>query len=372
MKIEMPAAETPELIPANEGPDVATLPRADALASFEDFKPRLEKLLTTARTIKVTDVNDKAGMALARTTRLAVRQFRIDVEHARKELGEEALRRKQKIDADAKTLKDLAEPVEALLLQEEQFAEREEARLAEERRVARTALLSPYADCTFYSLASMPEEAFQQALAGAKAAHEARLAEIARQAQEAEKARLAEIERQRVEAERLEAQRLENERLKKEAAEREAAAKIEREKAEAEARRFREEAAATLRRQVAEAEAARKALEAENERQRTIDAAKAKKEREAAEAKAREEAAARKKLEDEIAERKRIAQAEIDRKAEEARKLAAASDREKLLAFKDAIRNVALPTMANGEARALVADQQTKFCRWIEGEAKKL
>lgn len=188
-----------ELVTDNAGQD------AKQLAPFDEFKAQVERLKSTAQTLIVSDVNDRAGMKLARATRLSLREVRIAIEHRRKELGEHHLRETQRINSDAKALRDLIEPLELRLENQENFAEREATRIAEEKRTARTA---------------------------------------------------AEAERARIEA-----QRVENERLKKEAAEREEAAKKEREEAAAKLKAEQERAAKEKARAEADAKAEREALQ---------------------------------------------------------------------------------------------------------------
>jgi hypothetical protein len=58
-------------------------------------------------------------MKLARATRLTLKDLRVAVEKKRKELGEEALLQKQKIDGAAKQIREIIEPLEARLLEQE-------------------------------------------------------------------------------------------------------------------------------------------------------------------------------------------------------------------------------------------------------------
>jgi hypothetical protein len=370
---ELAPQPTEQIVPAGQGPDIDSMPRADALVVFKSFADALTELREAARNIKVTSADQKDQIALARATRLDLKRLRCDVENARKQLGEEALRRKQAIDEEARTLKGAIEPLEALMLEQEEFAVREEARLAEERRVSRTALLEPLGfDCTYLSLASMPEDAFQILLSGHKLAKDQREKEAAEAIERAKKEQAEREAREKAEAEAREAQRIENERLRKEAAEREEKARIE-----------REEAAAALKKQQAEAEAERKRIEAENARQAALVAeknrkerealeAKAKQEREAAEAKAREEAAARQKLQDEIDARKRKEEEEKAAKIEVERKLAAAGDKQRIIAFRDGIRAVPLMKLSNAAVHAEIADKHRQFQEWLDKKASGL
>lgn len=69
-----------ELAPvqAGEPPQKQILP-------FDHFKAELEKLKATAETLTVTSIDDKAGMKLARATRLTFRELRVSITHRHKE-----------------------------------------------------------------------------------------------------------------------------------------------------------------------------------------------------------------------------------------------------------------------------------------------
>lgn len=224
-----------ELVPAEEAPDLATMKRADVPAIWTDYRAKAEALKKTAETLIVTSVDQKAEMKLARATRLSIKDLRVEIDHKRKELGEEALRRKQKIDSDAKELRDILEPLEARLLEQEKFAERaEEARKAELKAAREKELVAFGVETQFVDLATMPEEAYDKFYESAQAGFRAKVAAEKKAKEEAEaKAKADAEERQRVQAE--------NERLKKEAAERDAKAKAERDAAEAEKLRIQKE-----------------------------------------------------------------------------------------------------------------------------------
>lgn len=377
--------DTLTILAPGEGADTEAMkPAGNPLAIFDQYRAELEKLKATAEKLTVTSVDQTLEIRMAGEARLALKKLRCEVERRRKELVEDAVATQRGVNKAAGQLKDLIEPLEARMQAQEDFVERENQRLGEERRICREAALAPYTiETSFYNLASMPEEGFQALLTGQKAAFEARTAETARLAEEARKAEEARVARENAEAAAREAQRLENERLKKEAEEREAQAK-----------REREEAAAREAKLKAEAEAERKRIEAENERQRAEERAEAKRRQEEAEAairkqnealiaeqkrkeaaasaKAREEAAARQKLQDELDEAKRLHQAAIDAEIERKRKLAAAGDVELLRDFKDRIHNCTPPKLHNSAVAALVTEQHRKFGKWLEGQMKAL
>lgn len=363
------------------------------LAPYDEFKAKAEKLKLTAETLTVTDINDRAGMQLARSTRLSLREIRVAVEHRRKELGEEALKTKQRIDADAKEMKDFCEAQESRLLEMEQFAERETARIQNEKRTARIAELTPFLSAPVaIDLGTMADEAYAGLLSDSKDAQAARIERERKLAEEA-------AAKLKAEAEERERIRLENEKLKAEAAEREAAAKKEREeaaaklkaeqdraakeKAEAEEvarqERLRLQALAEVERQKAAAEAVR--LKAESDArdkaalvEREAAAAKAKKEREAIEAKAKADREAREKLEAEVAAKKAAEDKAAAEKLAAEKAAAMAPTKDKLRKFAKDVCALALPLCADTNASYVkeLSEGVARFAAWIEKKADAL
>lgn len=223
------ADDEPEIlqpVQPTESVDIDSLPRADALVIWQSFEQKFAAIQATAATITEDTVKTPSGRAIVRSVRLSLKGLRVDAEKKRKELGEEALRRKQKIDAAAKSFIALVEPIESRLFELEKAEERAEEARKQLLIQTRTVALQPFVtDLTAYNLGSMSEDAFNEALAGAKAAREAWLAQQ-------EKERQEQLAKEKAEAEERERIRLENERLKKEAEEREAQIKAEREEAE--------------------------------------------------------------------------------------------------------------------------------------------
>ena len=158
-------------------PNLEVMKRADLPAIWSDFRDKIAALKSTAETLTVTSEDDRAEMKLARQTRLNLREIRIAVESRRKELGEDALRRKQSIDADAKAIKDAIEPMEARLLECEEYAERAMAVRAAVQLSARiVAVTAAKGDPVVYNLADCTDEAFDAILAALDAAEKARFA----------------------------------------------------------------------------------------------------------------------------------------------------------------------------------------------------
>jgi len=230
----------------------------------------------------------------------------------------------------------------AVIGNEEKLKEIEEhyERIEQERlnalQLARAEKLSQYVDdANERDLKRLADDEFDALLAAKKQQHEDRL--------EAErKAEQERIESARKEAEERERIRKENEQLKKEAEAREKAEaeRIAREKAEREKER-------------AEAERKAKAL------QQKLDAEKKAREKaEAEQAKAASEKAAAEK-----AERERV------------KKMMAAPDKEKLLAFADTVAGLVVPDVGVDSARDIargIATMQSKMVSWIKQEAGKL
>jgi len=234
------------------------------LEQFQDYFAIAAEWEQRAKTIKVIDEKQKAEMEMARTGRLFLREKRIAVEKARKQLKEQALREGKAIDGIANVLKALIVPIEEYLDKQEHFVEiraeqkREAIRLEMEKRI--------------------------------------------------EEERIA---KEKAEAEERERIRIENERLKKEAEERERKAAKERKKQEealakerakreaerkaADERARKEREKAIAERKVAEEKARKEREKLEAEKRAAEE--KAKKEKETARAKAEAERKERERIE---------------------------------------------------------------------------
>lgn len=316
---------TTELLPAAAGPseiNLAIMPRADSPAIWGIYREQTEKLKETALTITVTDASDKAGMKLARETRLALRQIRIAVEDRRKELKEGIVKRGQEIDGAARELRTELESLEARLEGQEQFAIREAARIDRELQESRAAEISPFLSGPPSPLLSkLSEDEYAAALTDARDAHEMRM-------DRERKAADAAAAQKKADDEAREAQRLENIRLKAQAAERakthaaELAAVEARNRSEREAR----EEVARLDRQ--------KAAKAAAEARRLKDADDARKAKDAADKAAADKAA---------------------------RAAAAAPDIDKLRAYCRSLIDLGIPEFANAELGALLKAARVRY-----------
>lgn len=319
---------------------------------FEPFIEAASKAADKVVGLEITSVEQKDEMKLARETRLELRRIRVEAKKTHDKLKEDSLREGRFIDSVNRLISDATTPIEAILKEKEEFAERQEAARIERLVSERKELLSPYGvDTQFYNLGQMSEEAFSNLFETIVMAHEAKQ-EAARKLEEERIAREKKEAEERVERERLEAEErarvaAENARLKAEAEERERQIAAERAKAEAErkaveekAREEREEREAEYRKRQAEEKAARERAEAEIRKARDA------------------EDKARRELEEKInAESK--AKLEEQRKAyEEQKRLEAAGDIAKLKDYLERLKAVAIkaPELKNGKCRAILID----------------
>jgi len=235
------------------------------LEKFTEYFDMADEWTIKARAIVVTKPDQTAEMEMARTGRLFLKEKRVAVEKARKELKEQALREGKAIDGIANVLKALIVPIEEYLEHQERFVEIQKEKKEAEMR-----------------------------------------AEIEKRMEEER------IAKEKADAEALEKARLENEKLRAEAVEREKKAIAERKKQEEQLAKERAKAEAARKK----ADAERKAIEdmAEAERKKrdealALERAKVEKERKAAEDKARaEKEKERAKAEAERKEKERLAE----------------------------------------------------------------
>jgi len=96
------------------------------LDKFQDYFETASEWELKAKAIVVTNETQKTEMKMARAGRLFLREKRIAVEKARKELKEQALREGKAIDGIANVLKALIVPIEDYLEGQERFVEREQ------------------------------------------------------------------------------------------------------------------------------------------------------------------------------------------------------------------------------------------------------
>lgn len=221
-------------------------------------------------------------------------------------------------------------------------------------RAERVTELEKYeVDGSLIMLGEMADDVWENYLAGVKLQYENRKAAE----RKAEEDRLAAIE---AEKKRQEEIRLENERLKAEREELERKQEIERKKLQAE----REKA------EKARREAEAKMLEQARKDREQIEAARIEKEKAEAELRAKREAEARAQKE---AEERAIAEEKARIAA--AKKAAAAPDKDKLLKLAEDVRSLPLPEMKTEEAKEIISSVRgllNKLSAYIIEEAKKI
>lgn len=373
---------------------------------FVDFKT----LQTEASEIAVN------APVAARAMRLKLRKVRVACDKARKQAGEDAMTYKKSVDGIYKLLESNLDPIETRMEgieRAEQIAAQEKANALKTKRLAE---LLPFGqDNTFYDLANLPEMQYQQLLGSQQVAHEAKQAAIKKEADDraaAEQARLKRetdlaAENARLAAETKvkqkaldDAKRAADEIAKKAEADRKAAldklaAETARLKADADAKLAAQVKAATDEaariKKVADDKAAKDAADratAEKAAQAERDKAKAAQDKVTVDALAKADAATKRAFEEaqKLFEANEIRQKALRDKAtqereaqalvvENARKAAAAPDKEKLLTFAQTLRDLYLPIPSSPAAQVLmlkIRDQGAKFANWVVSEANKL
>jgi len=263
------------------------------MEKFGNYEAIANEWEIKAKAIVVTDITQTTEMAMAKEARKKFSQLRIDVERTRKELKEKSLRKGQAIDAVARFLVSLIQPIEEHLKLQEDFTKIAKAKKAEELRIA--------------------EE------------------------ERVEKERLQKEEADRKEQKRI---RQENEKLKKEAEAKDK--QLEKERVIAETKRLEAED---------KAEKELETLRKEAETKRLLAEKKANKEQEKLEAQLKKEAEARAKIENEIkekAEKELETQRELDKAKEEKLK---APDKGKYLQYLQDLLAVEVPVVTDNEIK---------------------
>ena len=206
------------------------------LEQFQRFFGVADEWTIKAKTLVVTNASQITEMELARKGRLFLREQRIAIEKARKDLKEQSLREGKAIDGISNVLKALIVPIEEYLERQEKFVELQEAAKLEAKRLEIEKRMAEE-DRIAAEKAAAEQERLRVENAKLKEMAEEREAAIRKERQEQE-AILAK-ERAKADAEREKA----NIKLAKERKEQEnklfaerAKAQAEKDKAEAEAR----------------------------------------------------------------------------------------------------------------------------------------
>jgi len=208
------------------------------LDKFTEYFAMADEWSVKARNIVVTKPEQKAEMEMARTGRLFLKEKRVAVEKARKELKEQALREGKAIDGIANVLKALIVPIEEYLESQERFVEiqqekKEEAmRIEIEQRIEAERIAKEKADAEALAKAHIENEKLRaEAVEREKKATAERKAADLKLAKERAK---AEAERQKIEDMAQAERHKRDEALALERAKVEKAKKVAEEKAQAE------------------------------------------------------------------------------------------------------------------------------------------
>lgn len=278
------------------------------LDSFGDLFVEAHKLVARGKGIVVTQEDQKEEMALAKEIRIKLMKVRTQAEKTKKLIKEPYLRGAQAAQDIYNDIRDITEPEEERLAEQEKFAELAEQTRMDKRLSDRTSRLGKYVDdLSVYSLREMPDEVFERLLTDCKLVYDGKV-ESARKAEEERVLKAEAEEKRRKEIE------LENIKLKKEAEDRKIVEKMKQEEADKKikkANEMREKAERTLR-------------EKEEKEQARLD---------------------------EIARKEKE---EADRIAEEEKKKLLAPDKDKLLLFASTLENYSLPAVASRDAQIIL------------------
>lgn len=207
--------------------------------------------------LSIKGIEDKAGYLMVKEARLTIKSKRVEVEKIRKELKEDALRYGRIVDAEAKRITALLEPIEHHLSEEQSRIDNEKENIRLEKERKKRELFQNRIDSfrkydfiptDLLALEQMTEEEFEKHLDQAKILFEEK------------QKRLAEIEAEKKAQE--EKIRVENERLANVAAEQRAA----QEKIEADRKAIEDEKSAIENKKIREEEEKKRQLEIEKHR----------------------------------------------------------------------------------------------------------
>jgi hypothetical protein len=199
--------KTAQLEVTIETPDLEAMERADMIDLWNYYDTKLGKLKESVALVLAGDPSLPANGKLARVARLDFKTIRVEIEKHRKEMGDYHLRKTQKINGDAKKLKDIIEGYEKNLLEIEEYTERQQRILAQERTEKMVTVDGTIAGINF---AEMTEGQFADTLKGASLVFAAKQED----ARKMEETRIAKEKSDKDEQDRI---RLENAHLKSKA-----------------------------------------------------------------------------------------------------------------------------------------------------------
>lgn len=165
------------------------------------------EITLTEASIVVESEDDTENMAKARTTRLALKQHRLDIEKKHDELKADSLAYGKAVDLVQRHALDKIKPVEQYLQLQEKYAETKQEERRQARIAERTAKLAQYVDdVTVYNYGDMGDDAFALLIDQVRDAKEKREAEEKAAAEKAEHERREREEADRVAREKAEAE----------------------------------------------------------------------------------------------------------------------------------------------------------------------
>lgn len=146
--------------------------------------------------LRIVSLDDATGRDEVKAALKEVKRYRIDIEKKRKELKEDSLAWGRKVDAEAKRLTMLIEPIERHLEMQEAPIKAEEERIKMEAEVARrkkidervAALAAIGSSMPLHELEGYPEAAWKILVADLTRQHEEKVAREAAQREELRKA----------------------------------------------------------------------------------------------------------------------------------------------------------------------------------------
>lgn len=367
--------ETKELTAIVENSGLENTKGQKLLSMFTPYFTAMAEIET-----KINSLNADNPLAvdvkMAREIRLALKNNRVASEKVKDEQKASILIEGRLIDNLNNIVKNTSKSLELKCESIEKFAEQQELKRKEERKLIRLESLKPYEEIDGffnlnYDLLNMEDVAFDNLLEGTKLSYEAKK----ERERKAEEERIAKELAEQKERERIKA---ENERLKREAEQRE--------KELAEQKRLQEEERLRQEKILAEERAKQEAERIEQEKLRAEEKRKADevlaKQKAEADKKLKAEQEAKLKLENELkakqeAERKDKEEAEKKKKKEqeEAKKLARQPDKQKLELFSKSVLIVEYPDVKSDEAKKILADVQAlmnKVSLFIKSEIEKL
>lgn len=186
--------------------DLAPATAQELREAFTEMFNQADEWAAKAALINVTSIEQTREMKLARESRLALKDIRVQAEKTRKRLKEHSLRTGKAIDGIANVMKALIVPIEERLQEHEDFAKRAEEARVSALRNERNAMLTEHGTGARLDVdvGTMPNDIWEAMLTASKAERANREAAAA-----AEREARAEAER---EAEREASARKDRER----------------------------------------------------------------------------------------------------------------------------------------------------------------